>query len=128
MIGSRPSWLRLLSTLVLLELAISWNATTLVAQQERDASTHSAQREQRPDAANQQQTGVMGQSPDLATFNGKVFKSGNKLELQDAIGESTYQLDDQNKVKVFEGKNVKVTGIVDVVANTIYVANIEPEL
>lgn len=124
MIGSRPSWLRLLSMLVLLELTFSWGAAALIAQQERDGSAPSSQREQLPDAANQQQTSVLDQLRDMATFSGKVLRSGNRLELKDAIGESTYQLDDQNQSRAFEGKNVRVTGIVDVVTNTIYVAKI----
>jgi hypothetical protein len=43
--------------------------------------------EELPDAANQQRTRTMGQSPHLAIFSGNGFKSGNKLELQDAMGE-----------------------------------------
>jgi hypothetical protein len=69
----------------------------------------------------------MGQLPDVATFDGKIMKSGDKLVLQDAIGESTYELDDQTTLKTFEGKNVQVTGTVDSVNNTIRVVEIKPE-
>ena len=69
----------------------------------------------------------MGQLPDVATFDGKIMTSGDKLVLQDAIGESTYELDDQTTLKTFEGKNVQVTGTVDSVNNTIRVVEIKPE-
>jgi hypothetical protein len=35
-------------------------------------------------------------------------------------------LDDQEKAKNFEGKNVKVTGILDVATNIVHVTGIEP--
>lgn len=118
---------RRFSTLALLMLALSWGDAALVAQQERDASTSVTQQQQQPGTTIPQQTNAMGQLPDVATFGGKIMRSGDKLVLQDAIGESTYELDDQTTVKAFEGKNVQVTGTVDGVNNTIRVAEIRPE-
>ena len=46
----------------------------------------------------------MDQQSDLKTFTGKILKSGDKLVLQDGIEESIYQLDDQEQVKDFEGR------------------------
>lgn len=117
---------RLFSALALLVVVLNWGDTALVAQQKLDASTPAAQLRHHPDTTNQQGTNAMGQ-PDVATFAGKIMKSGDKLVLQDSIGESTYELDDQKNAKPFEGKNVKVTGTVDVVTNTIGVAEIRPE-
>jgi sortase (surface protein transpeptidase) len=118
---------RWFSTLALLMLALSWGDAALVAQQEREASTSVTQQQQQPGTTIPQQTNAMGQLPDVATFGGRIMKSGDKLVLQDGIGESTYELDDQTTVKAFEGKNVKVTGTVDPVNNTIRVAEIKPE-
>lgn len=118
---------RRFSTLALLMLALSWGDAALVAQQERDASTSVTQQQQQPGTTIPQQTNAMGQLPDVATFGGKIMRSGDKLVLQDAIGESTYELDDQTTVKAFEGKNVQVTGTVDGGNNTIRVAEIRPE-
>ena len=118
---------RWFSTLALLMLALSWGDAALVAQQERDASTSATQQQQGPGTTIPQQTNAMGQLPDVATFGGKIMKSGDKLVLQDGIGESTYELDDQTNAKPFEGKNVKVTGTVDAVNGTIRVAEIRPE-
>ena len=118
---------RWFSTLALLMLALSWGDAALGAQQERDASTSVTQQEQQPGVTIPQQTNAMGQLPDVATFGGRIITSGDKLVLQDGIGESTYELDDQTTVKAFEGKNVKVTGTVDGVNTTIRVAEIKPE-
>lgn len=118
---------RWFSMLALLILALSLGDAALVAQQENDASTSVTQHQQQPSATIPPQTNATRQLPDVATFGGRIMKSGDKLVLQDGIGESTYELDDQTKVKAFEGTNVKVTGTVDAVNNTIRVAEIKPE-
>ena len=57
-----------------------------------------------------------------ATFTGTISKSGDKFVL---VGEdSTYNLDDQEKAKAFEGKKVNVTGKLDKDSNTIHVSDI----
>ncbi len=118
--------LRLLPA-ALLVFALSWDHC-LVAQQDPDAITPTVQQQQLPDTTNQQQTTTTTQLPDAKTFSGKILKSGDRFVLQDSIGESIYQLDDQGKAKFFEGKNVRVTGTVDKVTNTITVADLQPEL
>jgi hypothetical protein len=105
---------RLLSMLAFLVFALNWTHPLAVAQQDVDPAAPTAQQQE-------------GQLPDTKTFSGKIMKSGDKLILQDSVGESTYQLDDQKKAKAFQGKNVKVTGTVDAVTNTIQIAKIEPE-
>jgi Protein of unknown function (DUF5818) len=116
---------RLLQTLGLLMFALSW-AHALVPQQDRNAATPETQQQQAPDTINQQQTGASDQLHNATTFSGKVTKSGDQFVLQDGVGE-IYQLDDQGKAKHFEGKNVKVTGRVEEVTETIHVAKIEAE-
>lgn len=110
-----------------LVFGLSWCGATLAIAQERDSSVSTAQPQQQPDAMDQQQTSTMGQLPGTKTFSGKIMKSGDKLVLQDSVGDSTYQLDDQQKAKAFQGKNVKVTGTVDSVTDTIHIAEIQPE-
>lgn len=66
------------------------------------------------------------QSSDQRTFMGKIAKSGGKYVLKDSAHKMTYALDDQEKAKDFEGKSVKVTGMLDAQRNTIRVAVIEP--
>jgi hypothetical protein len=55
---------------------------------------------QQPDATQQQP--VDSQSS-AQSFEGKITKSGDKLVLQDASSQATYQLDDQDKAKQFKG-------------------------
>jgi len=46
------------------------------------------------------------------TFTGTIMKSGDKYVLQDASGTS-YDLDNQEAAKKFEGKKVKIQGTMD---------------
>jgi Protein of unknown function (DUF5818) len=63
--------------------------------------------------------------PEAKTFIGTVLKSGESFVLSDSVTKSRYMLDDQDKVRRYEGKHVKVTGAVDVTSNTIHVETIE---
>jgi hypothetical protein len=85
-----------------------------------------AQRAQSPQdqagAGQQQQQPVDSQS--ARSFQGKIAKSGDKLVLQDSATSQSYQLDDQDKAKQFEGKSVKVTGTMDSTTNTLHVVDI----
>jgi hypothetical protein len=60
-------------------------------------------------------------------FVGKVVKSRSgqyALLVDEQAGKGMY-LDNQDKAKEFEGKNVKVTGILDVATNLLHVTGIE---
>jgi hypothetical protein len=62
------------------------------------------------------------------TFLGKIVKVNNgqfALLTDEQAGKGVY-LDDQDKAKQFEGKNVKVTGTLDVATKMVHVTNIEP--
>jgi hypothetical protein len=113
---------RLLGALALLVFALIWAQPVANAQREGDPAAPLVQQQE------QQQPNSLGQLPGTKTFSGKIMKSGDKLVLQDGVGESIYQLDDQTKAWGFEGKNVKVTGTIDAVNNTIHIAKLEPEL
>ncbi len=112
--------------LVVLTLALV-QASVVVVAQERPSPNTPMTPQQYPDAMSQQQTSTPEESEDFTTLSGKILKSGDKFVLQDSIGESTYQLDDQQRAKDFEGMNVKITGAVDKVTKSIRVAKIEPE-
>src|ERR1700721_3250155 len=60
---------------------------------------------QPPDASQQQPVDSQNSAQ---SFEGKITKSGDKLVLQDASRQATYQLDDQDKAKQFKGQNVKI--------------------
>jgi len=59
------------------------------------------------------------------TVIGIILKSGDKFVLSDTATKSKYFLDDQDKVRRFEGKHVKVTGRIDAAKNLIHVTSIQ---
>jgi len=63
--------------------------------------------------------------PKAKTFTGIILKSGESFVLNDPSTKSKYLLDDQDKVRQFEGKHVKVTGTIDAAKNLIHVASIQ---
>ena len=64
------------------------------------------------------------EKPAAKNFTGTIEKSGDKFVLK--AEKASYDLDDQEKAKSFEGKDVKVTGTLDAKTKTIHVENIEP--
>lgn len=65
-------------------------------------------------------------SQDAKSFTGKVAKEEGKIVLKDPVTKMSYQLDDQEKAASYVGKQVKVTGKLDMNSNTIQVESIEP--
>ena len=53
------------------------------------------------------------------SFSGTVVKAGDKYVLQDASGK-TYDIDHQDEVKKYEGKQVRVKGTLDSDGKTIH--------
>src|SRR5437763_15184338 len=64
-----------------------------------------------------------GSSQAAESYTGTVVKSGDKYVLQTDTG--TYQIDDQDKAKQFEGKQVKVSGNLDKATSTLHVTDIQ---
>jgi len=54
------------------------------------------------------------------TFSGTVAKAGDKYVLQDASGK-TYDVDRQEELKKYEGKQVRIKGTLDADGKTIHV-------
>jgi Protein of unknown function (DUF5818) len=72
-----------------------------------------------------QASGMQDQSDSATqTFTGTVVKIGDKYVLR-TTDNMTYQLDDQDKAKEFEGKQVKVTGGLEARDKLIHIQNIE---
>lgn len=79
-----------------------------------------AQSQTPPPSAQQQQQKT-------ETFVGKIVKAKNgqyALLTDEQTGRGAY-LDDQEKAKQFEGKNVKVTGVLEVAKDLIHVSDIQ---
>lgn len=77
-----------------------------------------------PQAQAQQSQDNM-QQDDSKDFTGTIMKQGNKLVLRDASANVNYKVDDEDKVKDYVGKQVKITGTLDTSTNVIHVDSIE---
>jgi hypothetical protein len=100
-------------------LALALSAAPLYAQQSDTQSPNP------PTSQSQQQPGQAHPQPaqpadDSQTFSGTIAKSGDKYVLQDAGGK-TYDVDHQEEVKKFEGKQVRIKGTLDPDGKTIHI-------
>lgn len=115
----------LITFLGLLGLGMNLSAQQTPATQDQPGSA--AQQQTQPQTQPQTQQPVDAQSQQAArSFEGKITKAGDKLVLQEASTQSSYQLDDQDKAKQFEGQSVKVTATMDPTTNTLHVVDIAP--
>jgi hypothetical protein len=87
-----------------------------------------------PQASSQQQQGNEAQMPasgdstthEAKTFSGRITKENGDLVLKDPVTKVTYKLSDPAKAKQYMGKQVKVSGKLDMNSNTIQVDSVEP--
>jgi hypothetical protein len=70
--------------------------------------------------------GADAQTQDAKSFSGRITKENGKIVLKDPVTKTSYQIDDVSKAKPYMGKQVKVTGKLDMSSNTIHVDSIEP--
>lgn len=83
------------------------------------------QSQDNPAATPTQASGMPAPSESAArTFTGTVVKVGDKYMLR-TTDNTTYQLDDPDKAKDYEGKQVKVTGSLDAKGKLIHIQNVE---
>jgi hypothetical protein len=123
-------------TRLLLAVAITLVAFALVspanAQTADDARSPAATAQQpveqqspkRPDASTPSSGDT--QTQDALAFTGQVTKEKGQIVLHDPVTKTSYQFDDQSKAKPYLGKQVKVTGKLEMNSNTIQVERIEP--
>jgi Protein of unknown function (DUF5818) len=97
---------------MVLAVAVAWGNPLAGAGYTR--AQEQAQSQQQPD----------GSQAEAATFTGTIVKNGKQYLLHDSSGQ-IYGLDDSAKAKAFEGKTVKVTGLLDEQANLLHVENIK---
>ena len=76
-------------------------------------------------APGQDSPALRDKQPQIHIFLGTISKTGNQFVFTDDVSKSFYQLDDQETASRFEGKKVKVTGMLDVANNIIRVQSIE---
>ncbi len=58
-------------------------------------------------------------------FTGTIVKEKGAMMLKDSSSNVSYKVDDDSKVKDYEGKQVKVTGTLDSSTNVIHVDSIQ---
>jgi uncharacterized protein YdeI (BOF family) len=97
------------------------------------------QADQDPALATPHQPQATGQQPNEAqmpasgdattseakTFTGHIVKENGELVLKDPVTKVSYKLNDSAKAKQYIGKQVKVTGKLDMDSNTIQIESIE---
>jgi uncharacterized protein DUF5818 len=85
---------------------------------------HPLQQQEQPssDAAGGDQTG--GAPAAQQPITGTIVKEGSRFVLK--VSENTvYQIDNQEKARLYEGKQVKIAGSLDTKTNTIHITKIE---
>jgi hypothetical protein len=90
------------------------------------ASASSTQTRDRSQLPSQTQIDTATPQRSAQSFEGKITRVGDKLVLQEDASQTAYQLDDQAKVKRFEGKSVKVMATVEPGSNALHVVEITP--
>ena len=64
------------------------------------------------------------EQPAAPTFMGTIIKNGTRYVLK-VSSNSWYQLDDQDRAKQYEGKQVKITGTLDAGGKSLHITSIE---
>jgi len=105
-------------------LALALGTAPLYAQHSDSSQSPSApsSQQQQPGQPPAGQSGNDAQaqpSDDGQTFSGTIVKSGDKYVLQEAGGK-TYDIDRQDGLKQYEGKQVRVKGTLDPDGKTIH--------
>lgn len=59
-------------------------------------------------------------------FHGRIIRVGHKFVLREASSQTSYQLDDQDKARRFDGRNVEVVATLDPGSNSLHVVDITP--
>jgi len=113
-------------------LTLAFVPSTYAQQADQDPAP--ATPHQMDPAAAQQQERNEAQMPasgdtttqEAKTFSGRIVKENGELVLKDPVTKVSYKLSEQSKAKSYLGKQVKVTGKLDMNRNTIQVDGIEP--
>jgi hypothetical protein len=67
------------------------------------------------------------QTQDALGFTGRVLREKGRIVLRDPVTKISYQFDDQSRARRYFGRQVKVTGRLDLNSNTIHIESIEPQ-
>jgi hypothetical protein len=85
-----------------------------------------SQSEQQPErTANDSAQDAPQQQPAAQTLTGTIVKDAGRYVLKVSSSTNTYELDDQDRAKRYEGKQVKVAGTLKANGNSFHVISIE---
>ena len=121
----------LAAAMTVVAFALSSPARAQQADEDRTPVTpHQAQPPAAPQSPQKQDASASAaadaQTQDALAFSGRVMKEQGQLVLKDPVTKMSYQLDDQAKAKPYLGKQVKITGKLEMKSNTIHIEGIEP--
>jgi biotin carboxyl carrier protein len=123
------TFLKVLGTSVLALGLASVSAFSQTSQdpQQQPAQSPSAQEPTQAPSAQQpsQSPSTMDQGQQVQTFMGTVVKENGGYWLKDDAAKTSYKVDNEDQIKKFKNKNVKVTGTLDPATNSIHVTNVE---
>jgi Protein of unknown function (DUF5818) len=100
------------------------SSSSATQQQPSSTSPSSGSQSSATPSTGQDTSATSASSSQAQPFSGTVVKAGDKYVLKTT--DATYQLDDQDKAKKFEGQQVKVNGSLDKSTSTIHIADINP--
>ena len=104
-------------------LALSFFTEQVFAQQSDSQSSQQPPSQQQPNQQpGQQSPGAQGsQQSDVQVFTGVITKVGDKYMLQDSANGTSYDIDQQELAKKYEGQKVRIKGTLDPDGKTIHV-------
>ncbi len=112
--------LSVVAPVLMLDLSVPLlNGTPVLLRQSAATSQNS-----HPDVSSPSSTDVATQ--EALAFTGRVVRMNGQFVLTDPTTKVTYQLNDQPKAKQYLGRQVKVTGKLQMNSNTIQIERIEP--
>ena len=125
--------LRVAAALTLAALALSSSAHGQQADEDATPTTSGSQAKIPPSPVRPQIRSLAwnahpsagDQTQDELAFTGRIAEENGALVLKDPVTKLTYRLDDQFRARKFRGRQVKVTGKLEMKSNTIQISRIE---
>lgn len=123
--------MRLILATAAVLLALAIGSSVQAQQADQDLAPATPHQQANPQQqANEAQMPASGDTTtrEAKTFSGRIVKENGDLVLKDPVTKVSYKLNDPSKAKQYMGKQVKVSGKLEMNSNTILVESVEPVL